>query len=274
MNRPCLILLIAMAYPVLAGQPPAPDTPAIVPFDQLSTGQQRVFERQAENYIKVGQAIWSIEVWLRIQRSPALSAKALEPYGATDAPIFYDPVADRRVQSLTDLHPSAKDYAIVYGKVADRSDHGALIITRQGAVYVYDLPDPTPTDSTKRTLLIVKPDGQVKVHAGKDTVALPAFRIADACPMQTITPAQLAEWAQQRQVERFEKWRFRKVWDRDPKAKTVYVGADKKAAPTDTGGTVAAGSSEPVEIVTDAGQYHYEWQRAGPHVSASRPPSQ
>lgn len=254
--------------PITVPQPP----PATVPLDQLSIGHQRLFERQAENYLRAGDSLWSIEVWLRIQRSASESREALAPYASADAPIFYDPLGDRRVQKLNDLHPQASQFAIVYGKVIDKSPQGALVLTRQGLVYVYELPDAAPTDSTGRVLLITRPDGQMTYKAGDQMRSAPAVRIASDAPLAPVSPAQLCEWVQQNKVERFEQWRYKKVWDRDPTARTVYVGAENKSSPTDAGGRISAGSSEPVEVVTDSGEFHYEWTRGGPRVPVIRAP--
>lgn len=261
------------APPATAQADPADDaattndqTAEVIPFERLTPRMQRVFELQAPRYLRVGQDVWSIEVWLRRERLGAPSRASLEPYLEKEAPIFFNPVTGERTRTLGEIDKEAGEVAMLLGKPIEYDASGALFSSTDGIAYVRGLPREPVTDRTGRTLVICQRDGEFDYYVGRDKRTAPAVKIVDDGPVRKVSPAELAQWVQRHEIERFEQWRFRKVWDRDPKAKKVYVGADGRAASTDTGGEIGAGTAEPVEVITDRGAYHYEWTRVGRRV--------
>jgi len=244
----------------------APNTAQrIIPFDDLPGVTRRAFKREASNYLRVGDRIWSIQAWLRLERIPTASRARREPYLVKAAPLFYDPVSGRHVNNFSDIDPSIGDVSLVYGTVTNTNGEVAWINTVHGLVYVMGLDAMPERDAAQRVLLIVKPAGKAKLEHGDATRTAPAARVATDSPVSKVTPAALARYFQRHGIERFEQWRYRRVWDDKPQAKKVYQQASRTSGPG-----VAMGAAEPREVITDPGQYHYEWIRGGRPVPPFR----
>jgi hypothetical protein len=119
-------------------------------------------------------------------------------------------------------------------------------------------------------LLVGKPVGKFSYFVGKQKRTGVAYEIVTDGPMRPVSPAELCAWVQRHEVERFEQWRYRKVWDAEPRARKEYQTAERRSSPTDRNGSVGVGATEPVEIITDPGEYHYEWIRGGRRIPPLR----
>ncbi len=252
----CLVYGAALAP---AADPNAP--PTIVPFDQLPDHVQRVFDREATAYIRVRDRIWSIDTWQRRERIPVSLHERRDPYVSPNAPLFYDPVRDIRAPSLGRTAPALGDVALIYGALAGTNGEVAWINTVHGLVYVMDLPGEPQPDSTQRVLYVVQPAGEANLKIGDETRTAPAARVMHEGQVDTVIGAELADYFQRHGVDRFEQWRFRKVWDEKPQARKVYRQADRVVGPG-----VGMGTAEPGEVITNPGQYHYRWTRSGRRV--------
>lgn len=270
---------IALVFTILAFEPargaevePARAPRRVVPFDQLPRRVQLRFEREAEQYLRIGDDVWSIEVWLRLQRSGKMSAEALEPYAAEDAPIFYNPATDQRARTLGDIDPKAGELVLIYGSpMATTIKHGGLVNTRRGIVCLTDTPvSRDDADRAGRVLIVAEPDQTIEVATRNGRVKIPAVAPRDDAFVRPASAGELAEHFQRHGIDRFEQWRYRKVWDEKPEAQRVYQSAENRGAGTDTGGRIGAGTSEPREVVTDAGKYHYQWLRGGSRIPPLR----
>lgn len=244
-----------------------PNAPAaVVAFDDLPAVTQRAFEREAHHYIRVGRKLWSIEAWLRLMRIPKAASSRREPYLSADAPLFYDPVADRRARTIDEVAPGRGEAALVYGVVVNTNGRVAWLRTVHGLLYVSGLDGEPVRDAARRALFIVEPAGEVKLRAdGDETRTAPAARVAAGAAMRKVTAAELAEYVQRHGIERFEQWRYRKVWDERPEARKVYRRSSEVGGPG-----VGVGTAEPGEVITNPGVYHYAWTRVGRRVPPMR----
>jgi len=234
-----------------------------IPFDELPPNVRLRFERATANYLFVGRTLWAIESWLRLQRF-APDAGPAEPYYTDDAPLFYDPVADRRVQSLDEVTADLSDppddpFVLLYGKLADRQPGVALIQTPRGIALVTDLPEDRRPDATGRLLLIGQHVGEAELRMGGETRPIPRVRYRADGPVRRPTARQLVAYFQQHEIDRFHRFQPRKVWDERPKARKVYETASSSGSSDRRGGGVGIGAAEPREVITDPGEYHWTW---------------
>lgn len=250
--------------------------PEPIAWSRMPKRLSAVFEREAHGYLRVNGRIVAIDGWLQRARLPQNSRRR-EPFTTPDAPLFFDPVTGKRARALSDLASEAnlENIVLLYGTVADAQGPMALINTVRGLAVVRDLPEPAPRDPQNRVLVIGRPDGEATIHVGDRRRTVPLVRYAADGPVRPVTAAELAEWVQVHNIGRFEQWRARKVWDERPKAKRVYESAGGMG-----GGGIGVGRAEPREVITDPGEYHWEWIRGGRRVptifalpNAQQPPT-
>lgn len=257
--------------PSANGTPPLPGAGAF-DFARLPVGIQKQFEREADNYIRINDTIWSIELWRRQNRVSTESAHESEPYRQPDAPLFYDPAHDRRARSLRDILGPADDHLLLSGTVMQSFDDppGRMINADGQFTFIADPPKDMPTEPKSPVMLIAKPDGALDYHLNGKPARAPRVRVIVDGRVRFVTPAELAEYFDKHNLDRLDRWQSRKVWDEPPKARTVYVEADRtstgRAATAAARDVVGMGTSEKAEVITDPGKYHWEWTKVGQRV--------
>ena len=236
-----------------------------VAYAELPEGLQRRFEREAANYVRIGDRLWSVELLRRFENTSTHARENAEPYQDANAPLIYDPVGEQRARQFKQIDPEAADLALVEGSVVLVHPRAVMLRTAYGLVYLSDLAEGHGFETGDELRVIGRRNGEKDYRLGPEKKKAPRFdRVTDA-RVQLVGGEELAIYLQQHQIERFDRWRFRKVWDERPKAKKVYVRTDGRGV--QQGGTGAGvSSSEPVEVITDPGKYHWQWTRGGQRV--------
>ncbi len=251
-----------------AAEPTTRPAEVVFDFDALPVRTQKLFERHAPNYVRVNDAIWSAELLVRYQRLPMTSAKAAEPYQTVDAPLLFEPASAKRARRFADIDKENEDLVgvnVLHGSVAAQQE-GRVILSVKSQIMVIDaLPEGMAPKRGDRLTVLCRAVGEATIYAGQDEVTVPLLEMLTRGAVRPVTPAELAEYFHTHGVDRFDRWQAKKVWDEKPKAKKVYVPADGTGV--SQGGTnVGAGASEPVEVITEPGRYHWQWVRGGVRV--------
>lgn len=256
--------------PASPTDPTPTDTDQPFDFASLSPAVQRQFAREAENYIRINDHIWSMELWLRQQRLSTQSAAKSEPYRQPDAPLFYDPVLDRRARTLADIVGEAAAPRLITGSVVQHDPQGLMIQSEGKLLFVTHAPAGTPTEPKSPVLLLAFPDGVLRFNLDGKPAEAPRYRAVRHGPVRRVAPDELARYFARHDLDRFDRWQPRKVWDQPPKAKTIYVDPQQTGATQRTGPnerqTFGMGTAEPTEVITDPGKYHWQWIRGGRRV--------
>ncbi len=267
MKRPANFMLLITALLVL----PAHAEDQTFEYAQLPRGIQRQFEREAANYLRIGEHLWSIELWLRQARMSTQSTARHEPFRQPDAPLFYDPVRNRRAVSLRAILGENDSHVIVVGRVVQHyaKPRGTMVNVSGRMVFIADPPEDAPTQPKASLMLIAKRDGIMDYRLnGKPARATRMVAVTDG-PVRLVKPAELAQYFHQHQLKRFDRWQFRKVWDEQPKARRVYQQTEKQGVTTGSTSTrtgVGMGRAQPTEVIVDRGKYHWEFIRGGKRV--------
>jgi hypothetical protein len=253
-------------------------------YEALPRVAQLAFERETINHVAINDEIWSIELLLRYDRLPVTSP-VREAFTARDAPLFYNPVTDKRATSVKQIASQVDSLAIIVGAVAQRRDDTAAINTPEGIRIVRDLPEGlADRPSTRVVLLCRKTDDVVEITfdiqrsdgvvVGQKKDKAPVYRYLSDGAVRQVGPAELAEYFARHRIERFDRWQSKKVWDEQPVARKDYVPAGGPmsggATRTPDGGGAAVGSYNPREVIVNPGKYHWQWLRGGKPVPSLR----
>ncbi len=260
---------------------PAPTGP--FDFNALPLGVQKLFEREASNYLRIGDEIWSIELWLRAQRFASASVDKREPYQLKDAPLFYRPVEGKRARQLHETMAGRSDAHLLTGSVMAVGDDSILLTTSQGLVLIVRLPGDWTYQKGDTLIAPVVRDGDFQYTANGKPAVGPRYTPAPKKRVRPVTPAELAQHFAVHRIDRFHRWQPRKVWDRQPKSKIVYNrsgGVRSEQSRANRPGTyrrmveelerkrdrIASQRSTGREVITDPGEYHWQWVATGTPV--------
>lgn len=261
---------ILLAMVLSAAEPTTQPAEAAFDFEALPIRTKKLFETHAPNYVRVNKAIWSAELLVRYQRLPNTSAKAREPYMTDDAPLLFEPASGKRARKIADIDPEMPELVgvnVLHGSVLERQEQRVILSVKRQFMVIDDVPLDRPIKRGQRLTVLCRAVGKAKLYAGQEQVEVPLLSLITQGPVRPVTPAELAEYFHQHGVDRFDRWQSRKVWDKRPKAKTVYVPTDGVGVGQGRGGTnVGSGASEPVEVITEKGEYHWQWVRGGVRV--------